>query len=458
MNPMPLSYRKVLLAALMLGLSACSLTPALPEQDVRMPEQWSLATNADATAPAPQWWRTYQSPALDQLIDTAMAANHDLAAAVARIEQARASMRSARAALLPTVNASASASRSRQREDGDSSYSEDGRAGLSVSYELDLFGGNAAGADAARARLASRQFGRDQVQLVLQADVASTWFQWLALNDRLEIARENERAAEELLRLVTVRFDNGAVSALDVAQQRTTLLNIKAQIPALEQSRTETRNALAVLLGQTPQSFEVPDGDLDALALPQIGAGQPAQLLLRRPDLRGAEADLIAANADIGVARAALLPSVELSASTTALGLLDGGSSTLSSIAASLAQTLFAGGRLRSQVALSEASRTELVENYAQAILMSLQEVENALSAVDTGERRETLLAQTAEQAREAYRLASVRYESGAQDLLTVLDSLRSRLSTDDSLVQARLARYQTSVDLVKALGGGWEP
>jgi NodT family efflux transporter outer membrane factor (OMF) lipoprotein len=293
--------------------------------------------------------------------------------------------------------------------------------------------------------------------MVLQADVASTWFQWLALNDRLEIARENERAAEELLRLVTVRFDKGAVSALDVAQQRTTLLNIKAQIPALEQSRTETRNALAVLLGQTPQSFEVPGGDLDALALPQISAGQPAQLLLRRPDLRGAEADLIAANADIGAARAALLPSVELSASTTALGLLDGGSSTLSSIAASLAQTLFAGGRLRSQVALSEATRSELVENYAQAILTSLQEVENALSAVDTGARREDLLAQTAAQAREAYRLASVRYESGAQDLLTVLDSLRSRLSADDSLVQARLVRYQTSVDLVKALGGGWE-
>ncbi|MDP9139510.1 MAG: efflux transporter outer membrane subunit, partial [Pseudomonadota bacterium] len=383
---------------------------------------------------------------------------HDLAAAVARIEQARASARSARAALLPTVGAAASASRDRRSEDGTRSYSEDAQASVSIGYELDLFGGNRATANAAAARLASVQFSRDEVLLVLQADVANTWFQWLAFNERLEIGRENLRAAEELLRLVTVRFDNGAVSALDVAQQRTTTLNIRAQIPLLEQSVVETRNALAVLLGRAPQDFSVPDSELAALALPRINPGQPASLLLRRPDIRGAEADLIAANADIGAARAALLPSLNISASSAALGLLDGGTTTVSELAASLAQTLFAGGRLRSQLALSEATRTELVERYVQTVLVGLQEVENSLSAVGTGEQREMLLVQTAEQAREAYRLASVRYDSGAEDLLTVLDSLRSRLSADDSLIQARLARYVTSTTLVKALGGGWEP
>ncbi|HEY1078210.1 MAG TPA: efflux transporter outer membrane subunit [Fontimonas sp.] len=451
------SRRSVFALLLAAPLAACSLTPALPPPAVAVPAQWSVAEGAGVAEPAGVWWRAYGSAELDALIDSALAANHDLAAAVARIEQSRAAMRSARAALLPAAQLSASAGRDRRREEGVNSYSDDNQAGVSISYELDLFGGNAATADAAAARLASRQFARDQVALVLQADVANAWFQHLALDERLAIAHENLRAAEELLRLVTVRFDNGAVSALDVAQQRTTLLNIQAQIPALEQSRTETRNALAVLLGRVPQGFVVPAGTLDALVLPQIRAGQPADLLLRRPDLRSAEAELLAANADIGAARAALLPSLELSASATALGVFDGGTTTVAGIAASLAQTLFAGGRLRAQVALSEAARQELVENYAQAVLNGLQETENALSAVETGERRERLLEQAAEQAREAYRLASVRYESGAQDLLTVLDSLRSRLAADDSLVQARLARYVTSTDLVKALGGGWE-
>jgi len=448
--------RHLLLGFSAVALSACSLTPAMPQADVVVPTQWSKMAADDAGAVAPEWWRAYRSPALDQLIGEAMAANHDLAAAVARIEQARASAHSARAALLPTVGAAASASRDRRSEGGTRSYSEDAQASVSISYELDLFGGNRAAADASAARLASAQSSRDEVLLILQADVANAWFQWLAFNERLAIGRENLRAAEELLRLVTVRFDNGAVSALDVAQQRTTLLNIRAQLPLLEQSVVETRNALAVLLGRAPQGFIAPDGELAALTLPQINPGQPAELLLRRPDIRGVEADLIAANGDIGAARAALLPSLDISASSAALGLLDGGTTTLSGIAASLAQTLFAGGRLRSQLAATEAVRTELVERYAQTVLVSLQEVEDSLSAVGTGEQREVLLAQTAEQAREAYRLASVRYDSGAQDLLTVLDSLRSRLSADDSLVQARLARYVTSTTLVKALGGGW--
>ncbi len=439
-------------------ISACSLTPTMPQAEVPVPTQWSIPSAADTSVAAPQWWQAYGSPQLDQLITEAMNANHDLAAAVARIEQARASARSARAALLPTVGADASASRDRRSVDGIRTYSEDAQAGVAISYELDLFGANRAAAQAAAARLAAVQSSRDEVLLVLQTDVANTWFQWLAFNERLEIGHENLRAAEELLRLVTVRFDNGAVSALDVAQQRTTLLNIRAQLPLLEQSVVETRNALAVLLGRAPQDFEAPAATLAAMTLPRIDPGQPAALLLRRPDIRSAEAELIAANADIGVARAALLPSLDISASSAALGLLGAGTTTVSGIAASLAQTLFAGGRLRSQLAASEAARTELVARYVQTVLLSLQEVENSLSAVNTGEQREILLAQTAEQAREAYRLAAVRYDSGAQDLLTVLDSLRARLSADDSLIQARLARYVTSTTLVKALGGGWEP
>jgi NodT family efflux transporter outer membrane factor (OMF) lipoprotein len=456
-NTIPVRFRWFLpVAAAALPLAACSLTPVYERPQTPVPAQWDAASANAGDAVDAQWWQRFGSEELNQLMSQALAANHDLAAAVSRIEQARASARIAGAARLPSADASISASRSRQEEDDVSITSSSDQAVLSVSYELDLWGGNAAAAASADARVAVSVYNRDSVELVLQSDVASNYFQILALQDRLKIAQKNLEAAQQLMRLVEVRFDNGAATALDLAQQRTTLLGIQADIPSLQQSLKETQNALAVLLGQAPQGFAVRGQSLGELKLPAVDAGQPTALLERRPDIRIAEANLIAANADIGAARAALYPSVSLSASAGAAGLITGGSSTVASIAASLVQTIFDGGRLRGQVALSKAARQELVENYAQAVLTSLQEVENGLSAVNTNATRADLLDQTAAQAREAYRLALIRYRSGAADLLALLDSQRSQLSAEDSLVQTELARYTAAISLYKALGGGW--
>lgn len=442
------------------GFSACSLTPSYPTPDAPQPQQWETAdANADASiaqAPAAQWWLSYHSDELDQLMQQALDANHELAAAVSRIEQARASLRSAHSALLPSAGLNASAGHDRRSADGETTTSENAQAGVSIAYELDLWGANRAAATAADATLAASRYNRDSVALVLQADVATAYFQLLSLRDRLVIAQRNFDAAQELMRLVQVRFDNGAATALDVAQQRTTLLGIQAQIPGLQQSVNETRHALAVLLGQVPQGFDVNGASLTELSLPAINPGQPSALLLRRPDIRVAEAQLVAANADIGAARAALLPSLDLSASATAAGLISGGSTTVASLAASLAQTIFSGGRLRAQIELSEASRQTMAETYIQTVLTSLQEVEDSLSLLTTSRTRTELLAQTAEQAREAYRLARIRYDAGAIDLLTLLDSQRTQLSAEDSLVQAQLSQLNASAQLVKALGGGW--
>jgi NodT family efflux transporter outer membrane factor (OMF) lipoprotein len=327
---------------------------------------------------------------------------------------------------------------------------------LSVNYELDLWGGNRANAKAADARVAATVYDRDAIELVLQADVAADYFQILALKDRLAIARKNLGAAQQLLSLVQVRADNGAATALDVAQQRTTLLNIQAEVPALEQSLGQTQTALAVLLGRAPEGFAVRGQSLAELKLPAVNAGQPVTLLERRPDIQTAEARLIAANADIGAARAALYPNISLSAAAGVEGLLTGGTTTVASIAASLAQTIFDAGQRRGQVELAQGARKELVEGYAQSVLIALKEVEDSLIAEDATSRRADTLDAATSEARKAYDLATVRYQAGMQDLLTVLDAQRSQLSAEDNLVQARLGRYTATINLYKALGGGW--
>src|SRR5690242_16562349 len=384
-NIMNTRLRSMLVSAVLIpALGACSLTPAYIRPDVAMPAKWDHAAEAQgAEAVSAGWWQRFGSAELDQLMSQALAANHDLAAAVTRIEQARASSKIARSALAPSVGASASASRDRRdtnKSKGAAQYTST-QALLSVNYELDLWGGNRANAKAADARVAATVYDRDAIELVLQADVAADYFQILALKDRLAIARKNLDAAQQLLSLVQVRADNGAATALDVAQQRTVLLNIQAEIPALEQSLGQTQTALAVLLGRPPQGFAVRGQSLAELKLPAVDAGQPAALLERRPDIRTAEARLLAANADIGAARAALYPNISLSAAVGVEGVLTGGTSTIASLAASLAQTIFDAGKRKGQVELAQGARKELVEDYAQRVLIGLKEVEDSLIA-----------------------------------------------------------------------------
>jgi len=453
----------LLAAAIVVALSGCAVGDAYQRPQAALPAQWdgAIATTssttsattaaADSTIDA-EWWRGFGSDELDALMEQALAANHDLGAALARIQQSRASAGIARAGQLPTAGISASASGSDRQGD-----SGNGQLNASVSYELDLWGGNAARSDAAAARLDASIYDRDALALVLQADVASNYFQILALKERLAIARQNLEAAQSVLTLVETRFRNGANSGLEVSQQRTSVLNIQAQIPALEQELRSTQTALAVLLGQAPQGFAVRGESLVALHLPQVAPYQPAALLERRPDIARAEAQLVAANADIGAARAALYPRITLSAGSAASGLLSGGGSVVTSLVASLAQTLFDGGTQRGQLAQSEARQTELVQSYLQDVLTGLKEVQDSLGAAQASAARQSLLAQAASEAQEAYRIARVKYKAGAEDLLTLLDSQRAQLQSQDGQVQAALARYTSAVNLYKALGGGWD-
>lgn len=448
----------LVLPAAACGLAGCSLVPAYDRPSVPAQAAWSTPPTA-STAAVPvsaDWWQQFASPELDRLMAEALAANQDLAAAVARIDQARANTRIAGAPLLPSLEATGSASGTRSRANQRTRNSSSGEALLTASYEVDLWGKNAAGLQSANYTLTATSFDREALALVVQSEVASTYFDAVALKQRLTIARENLAAARQVLKLVEIQMAQGAATALDLAQQRTAVATFEAQIPTLEQQLEADQSSLAILLGRAPGNTTVERNKLAALTLPTIAAGQPADLLERRPDIAEAEANLKAANANIGVARAAFYPSLTLSASAVISGLATSGTSTAASLAAGLVAPIFEGGQLEGQLNLAKARKQELVATYRQTVLTSFKEVEDALSTVETSTARVRSLQAAADQAREAFRLAQLSYSAGASDFLTVLDAQRTLLDNEDSLVQAQSDRLTAAASLFKALGGGW--
>jgi NodT family efflux transporter outer membrane factor (OMF) lipoprotein len=259
---------------------------------------------------------------------------------------------------------------------------------------------------------------------------------------------------------VAARVRNGAASALDFSRQEAAVLSQRASLLPLEQQERQTLAALAVLVGRIPEGFDVKATGVADLAVPEINPGLPAALLVRRPDLASAEAQLTAANADLAAARAALLPSIQLTASagTASAALLSfasGGASTIG-LALSLLQPIFDGGRLRGQKSIAESRERELVEAYRKTILAAFKDVEDALVAASRQAQQESVQQQVQVQAREALRLAEIRYKEGVDDLLSVLDAQRTLFNAQDQLAQLRRNRLEAAVSLYKALGGGW--
>jgi outer membrane protein, multidrug efflux system len=448
------TFRVVAVFTVSAVMTGCALTPRYQRPEVVVPAAWTNGSVETGDAVSADWWSRYGSDELNDLMKRALATNHEIGAAKQRVEQARASVRVARAQQLPLASVGGNVTRSQDRDTKE--YSDSKQGTLTVSYEADLWGGAAANASGARSRLLATQDDRDALALVIQSEVATNYFTAVALRERIAIAQANEKAAQELLRLVNVRVTNGATSALETAQQQTVLLGIQAQIPQLQQQFSESLSALAVLVGEAPQTFAISQQSLGALTIPAIALNPPASLMEQRPDVRAVEANLQAANADVGAARSALFPSLNLSAGATVAGIASGGTTTVASAAASIAQVLFDGGERRAQVANARAQYGELAENYALTVLTAYQEVHDSLMSVNTAQVRVDLLTAQVEQSERAYKLARIRYDNGADDLLTLLDGQRSRLDAQDSLVQAQVARYTSTTALFKALGGGW--
>jgi len=459
--------RRAAIATLLMLLAACSLGPTFEAPKVASPASWREGGGSEGIWPSASWWRGFGSGEMDKLVAGAIAGNHDFAAAVARVIESEAQAKIAGAALYPALEAGAGASRSQSASLTTTSFGSRSpgpqttvNLSLGASYEIDLWGKNRAAADAAIARVRSSQFDRQTVAITLMSDVATTYFQILSLRDRVRLAEETLKNAQGILDLLENQQRVGTVSDLEVAQQRSAVATQRAAIPTLVSAERQAIHALALLLGDNPEDVTVEGRSLDQATLPAIVAGIPSTLLERRPDLRKAEADLVAANFDIANARAQRFPSIDLTAQggteSAALSGLLGPGSFLYTLASSVTAPIFEGGKLEGQEEFASARYRELLENYRQAILAAFRDVEDSLAAWNGSAARYEFDREAYEQAKEAYRLADLRFRAGTVDFLTVLEAQRTVFQAEDTLVQTNLARFDAIIGLYKALGGGW--
>jgi NodT family efflux transporter outer membrane factor (OMF) lipoprotein len=454
---------RLIVCTALICLAACNLGPRYHRPDIAPPPAWVTASDANAAQwPASDWWRGFNSADLNSFIAQAQSANDDLRAAIARVHQADAQRRIAGAPLLPALSVQATATRARAPQT-DIGYitSNDFDPLLSASYELDFWGKNrAALASASAAAMASR-YDRTTVELSVMAGVADTYFQVLELRDRLAIASANFDNATKTLRGLKLEETAGLVTALDVAQQETVVATVNATIPPLKQQLRQSLDALAILVGSTPEVVDVLHGGLDEVTRPAVAPGLPSELLTRRPDVAEAEAQLVAANANIQAARAAFFPSISLTAgggyeSAALVGLLTP-ANRVWSIGAGLTQPIFQGGALVGQYQLTKGRYEELLADYHKAVISAFANVEDSLIALqqtsDLVERQQ----QAALTAQRAYEFAQGQMRAGTINVLTLLNTETALFSARDALAQAKYAHLQALVSLYQALGGGWQ-
>ena len=448
-------------------LSACAATPASVDSGIAPPTAWQFAERDAAQATNRRWWTQFGSPQLNRLVDQARRDSFDVAAAMARVRQAQASAVIAGAPLLPEVNFNLNASRQKLLRgkggpDLDATQSDNVAdsfgANLTASYEVDFWGGRAAARDSALHSLRASEFDQATVELTLLGNVADRYAQTLAARQRQQIAELNLANARNVLGLVQTRYDAGSATALELAQQKSLVASQQRQLPLIQQLAEESTITLAALLGQPVQALDLGTEPFQALTWPGIGAGLPSQLLSRRPDIAKAEAQLAAAQADVSVARAAMLPAVTLGATlgSDAYKAVEILRSPYYTLTAGLVGPVFNNGRLSAERDKARARQDELLETYRGAIINGFADVEKALSSITRLDQQRQWQAEELQHAQDAFEIAESRYQAGAEDLLTVLETQRTLYTAQDMNVQLRVSRLQASIALYKALGGGW--
>jgi multidrug efflux system outer membrane protein len=464
---------KNLIALLLAGAAAgCTVGPDYKRPVVAVPETYRGAAAPDPAASDgvsigdQAWWDVFQDDQLRQLIRTALQQNLDLRIAATRILEAQAQLGITRADQFPTVDAGASASRNRVAKSVvpfplEPYQSSEFQLTATAAWEIDFWGKYRRATEAARASLLASEWGRRAVATSLVSQVASGYFEMRAFDLQLDVATRTLASRRESLRLTEVTTRGGATSLVDVREAEQLVFNAAATIADLERQIAQQENYISVLLGRNPS--DVPRGaSLEQQThLPEVPVGLPSALLERRPDVRQAEQLLIAANANIGVAKAAYFPQISLTASggveSPALSNLFTTPAGLWSIGAGLTQPIFNAGRIRSRVTLSKSQQEEAVLAYQNTIQQSLREVSDALVGYRKGRdfrEQQQLLNRSAADAR---RLAEIRYRGGATSYLEVLDSDTRMFSAELSVTQAELAELLALVQIYRALGGGWQ-
>jgi outer membrane protein, multidrug efflux system len=465
----------IALAAAAVLLAGCTVGPNYSRPQVAVPANF----RAPEPLPGPQaasladlkWFEIFRDEQLRNLIRTAVAQNYDLRDAVARVEEARANLGVTRSNQFPQATASGDLELTRLSRDGSfplpASFVSDqnrnwGEAGLNLlSFEIDLWGRLRRATEAARANLLNAEWNRKTVISTVVSQVATDYFQLLELDSELQISQSTLESRRASLDLTRDRQSGGVATLLDLRQAEQLVYTASESVPQLQQQIEQTEDQISLLLGKDPQNIERGHGFLEQYVPPEVPAGLPSALLERRPDIRAAEQSLVAANANIGVAKAAYFPQISLS------GTIGGQSSTLAnlfsgpngawSFVPQITQPIFTAGRLKSNLRLAEAQHEEAEIAYEKSIRTAFQEVSDALIAHQrTRESRveqEHLVAALDDRKRLAYD----RYRGGVDTQLNALDADRDLLTAELTLAQIRYAEVVSVVQLYKALGGGWE-
>ena len=459
----------------MLPLGGCLLSGNKPDPALDIPQAYDGGPKnpavAEVAVPTLDWWRGFRSKELTEVIEEARQANLDIAAAVARIVQADAQARVAGAPLLPNVALNGSATRLRTSQStsaGGTSGSLGGSerdllsTSLTASYEIDFWGKNRAALRAAEQTAVASRYDHEVVGLATVVATANAYFQVLAAQDRLRVARENIASASRVLNLIQQRVNAGTASALDTAEQESLVNTQRAAVPPLEQTLKQNRNALAVLIARSPERVRIRGGSLRSIATPRVTPGLPSELLAQRPDIRQAEANLAAADANVENARAQFLPSITLTGEggyqSAILRTLLRPESAFYTAAAGLTQPIFDGARIQGNLDLQKGKQDELLQNYRKAVISAFSDVENALDAIRQTTLRQRLQGDVVTSSRRAFDISEQRLNQGTIDLVTVLQTQQTLYQAEDALVQARLAHVLAVVSLYQALGGGWLP
>jgi outer membrane protein, multidrug efflux system len=460
---------RLIALGLILGSCGCAVGPNYKRPDVNVPPDYrglppEQAGKGDASSLADQkWWEVFQDEQLKELLKTALQQNYDVRIAASRILQAQAQLGITRADQYPTIAANVTAVnlRNPQSKSLPAFNTSANQVSASLAWDLDFWGRYRRATEAARADLAATEWARQEVITALIANLSAAYFQLRALDAQLEISQRTLATRQDSLRLTQLLADGGSTSMLDVRQAEQLVFTAASEIPSLEQQIEQEENFISTLLGNNPAP--VPRGQklIEQQHPVTVPAGIPSSLLERRPDIRQAEQQLISANAQIGVARAAYFPQISLTANagyqSSALSSLFIGPAGLWSFGGALTQPIFTGGRLRSNVRLSEAREQEFLLSYEQTIQGAFRDVSDALvSYRRTSEFRvqqELLVAS----AQDATRLSQMRYKGGVASYLEVLTNDTNYFSAQLSLVQAQLNERLALVQVYQALGGGWE-
>jgi outer membrane protein, multidrug efflux system len=454
---------------LVMCLSDCAVGPKYQKAAVDVPPSYRGLTQEQATQGNlsslgdEKWWSVFQDKTLQDLIRTALAQNYDVRIAASRVLQSQAQLGITRADQFPSVNASGSITSQRSPKNGPvpSFQTTLGQVTASASWIPDFWGKYRRATEAARAQLLASQWAQQAVTATLVANVADAYFQIRALDLQLEISQRTLASRKESLQLTRTLVDHGFNTQSDVRQAEELVYTAAAQVPDLERQIEQQENSLSILLGNNPGAIPRGLKLTEQPHPPEVPAGLPSALLERRPDIREAEAKLIAANAQIGVAKAAYFPQISLTGSagyeSTALASLFTGPAGLWSFGGTLTQPVFQAGRLKSNVRLAEARHEESLLVYRQTVQDAFRDVSNALVAYRKYREFRVQQEHLTEAAQDAARLSGIRFKAGSTDYLEVLTSETNYFSDQLTLAQAQLNELQALVQLYQALGGGWQ-